>query len=327
MWYHNNKALINGDKFRIVTNEIKSILIIKCVQREDFGYYVCKAMNDAGDVTTRGKLIESSEAFMTAEEVNENRKKIEKKLTKKSKIARRSAKAEVKSLSSSVNVEATVRTSKKSSSSKVEGDSNVDASATFKRKVMKMPQDTRTVETSSELTITKTENIYVQETEETFINEKCHTLITINSLKDIDDLKNSKDVDEIVKKLKIKNFANDDEESLKELATVNFMLQSGLSTSDVQRLFQENLFPHLQRTESQSALVQVLEREGHAKIVSDILSEKTDTEIDEHFISTVGFKAFLKMIEMKQVKAEEIILSITPEDFASNNWKAHASEV
>jgi hypothetical protein len=105
------------------------------------------------------------------------------------------------------------------------------------------------------------------------------------------------------------------------------MLQSGLSTNDIHKLFQENLFPNLRNAESQSALVQVLEREGHEKIVSDILSEKTETEIDENFIASVGFRAFLKMIDMKQVRAEEIILSITPEDFTSNNWKSQAPEV
>lgn len=303
--------------------------MIKCVQRDDFGYYVCKAMNDVGDVTTRGKLIESAEAFMTAEEITENREKIEKKLKKKKPSSRRSSKA---SEGGNVDVEATVRSSRKSSkSSKVVGDSRVDASATFKRKVTKMPEkSSKSSNASSELTITKTENIYIQETEETIIKEvehkTCHTTITINSVKDVDNLKNSAEVEEILKKFKSQNFGSE-EESIRELATVSYMLQSGLSTNDVQKLFQSDLFPNLKNTESQSALVQVLEREGHEKIVSDILSEKSEHEIDESFIATVGFKAFLKMVEMKQIKAEEIIKLLTPEDFASNSWKSQAAEV
>jgi hypothetical protein len=311
-----------------VSNEEKSSLVIKCVQRDDFGYYVCKAINDVGDVTTRGKLIESSEAFMTADEISENRKKVEKKLKKKS-SSRRSSKS---SDGGSVDIEATVRSSRKSSrASKIVGDSNVDASATFKRKVTKMPEkSSKTSEESSELTITKTENIYIQETEEMFIKEvehkTCLTTITINSLNDINDLKSSNEIDEIMNKFTTHDFGKE-KESIRELATVSYMLQNGLSTSEVQKLFQSSLFPSLKTTESQSALVQVLEREGHAKIVSDILSEKSEHEIDENFIATVGFKAFLKMVEMKQMKAEEIIRLITPEDFAANSWKAHSAEV
>lgn len=101
--------MINGDRFRIVTKEQKSTLLIKAVTREDFGYYVCKAMNDAGEVTTRGKLIESSKAFMTAEEIKENQIKIEKKLAKK---LRKASITEGKA-SSSVNVEATVNDGRK----------------------------------------------------------------------------------------------------------------------------------------------------------------------------------------------------------------------
>lgn len=326
IWYHNNKALINGDKFRILTNDAKSTLIIKCVVRDDYGYYICKAMNDAGDATTRGKLIE---AFSPVDGNEDGRKKSDKKSSKKTK---RVAKSTEGKTSSSVNVEATVRSSKKASkSSKISGDSNVDASASFKRRIVKTPEkSSKSVEESSELTITKTEEIYVQQTEETYISEvehkTCHTTITINDLKDINDLKNSKEVNEILSKLSGKDFGKE-EDSVKELATVSFMLQSGLSTSDIQKLFQSNLFPNLQKTESQSALVQLLEREGHEKIVSDIMSEKKEHEIDENFVASVGFRAFLKMIETKQAKADEIILSITPEDFTLNNWKNQASEV
>jgi len=322
IWYHNNKALINGEKFRILTNDEKSTLIIRCVERDDYGFYICKAMNDAGDVTTRGKLIEAFSAL----DDDDSRKKSE----KKSKKMRRVAKSTDGKMTSSVNVEATVRSSKKASkSSKIIGDNTVDASATFKRKIVKVPERiSRNVEASSELTITKTEEIYVQETEETFISEvehkTCHTTITINDLKDINDLKNSKEVNEILSKISGKNFGAE-EESVKELATVSYMLQSGLSTNDIQKLFQANQFPNLQKTESQSALVQLLEREGHETIVSEIMSEKSEHEIDESFVASVGFRAFLKMIEEKRAKADELIMSIKPEDFTS--WKNQASEV
>lgn len=286
-------------------------------------------MNDSGDVTTRGKLIESSEAFMTAEEIEKNREKIEKRLTKKTKSSsRRSSKSEVKS-STSVNVEATVRSSKKIS--KTIGESNVDVSASFKTKRVKEPSKSeRTQNESSVLTITQSKDVYIQETEETFISEvehkTCHTTITINSIQDIENLKSSKDINELMKHFDGKNFESNID-SVKDLVIINFMLQNGLSTNDVQRLLQAKFFPNILNTSVQSALVQLLERENKSNFVSEVLAEKNEHEIDEQFFASVGLRAYLKMVEMHKDVAKNIILSLEPEDFASPNWKSLASEV
>lgn len=323
--------MINGDRYRIVTNEQKSTLLIKSVTQEDFGYYVCKAMNDAGEVVTRAKLIESSKAFMTAEEIEENQKKIEKRLAKKNKTSRKASITEGKSLSS-VNVEATVKSEKKSSkSSKKTSSESVDVAASFKTKSSKQTHSSeRRQDLSSELTITKTENIVIQEIEETLIKEVehrvCEKTITITDLKDINDLKNSNEVNDLMNQLEKKSFETG-KESLRELATVSYMIQKGLSTDEVDKLFQMNLFPELQTPESQCALVQLLEKHGHATLVSEVLSEKSDTEIDENFVATAGFRAFMRMIGKQGVNVEQVVLSIAPEDFAASNWKHDAKEV
>lgn len=323
--------MINGDRYRIVTNEKKSTLLIKCVTQEDFGYYVCKAMNDAGEVTTRAKLIESSKAFMTAEEIEENRIKIEKRLAKKTRTSRKASITQGKLLSS-VNVEATVKSGKRSSkSSKKTSSESVDVAASFKTKTKRQAAKTeRREDSSSELTITKKENIIIQEIEETIIKEVQHTTcertITITDLKDINDLKTSKEVNEMMRKLGSKSFTTG-EASLRELATISYMMQNGLGIHEIDKLFQANLFPELQTPESQCALVQLLERHGHATLVSEVLSEKSETEIDENFVATAGFRAFMRMIEKKNLNIEEIVLSISPEDFAASNWKQEAKEV
>lgn len=322
--------MINGERYRIVTNEQKSSLLIKSVMQEDFGFYVCKAMNDAGEVTTRAKLIESSKAFMTAEEIEENQKRIEKKLAKKTKTSRK-ASITAGNTTSSVNVEATVKSEKSSSkSSKKTKSESVDVAASFKTKSKKAPKAERREDVSSELTITKTENIVVQEIEETFITEiqrtTCEKSINITGLKDLSDLKRSQEVNEIMKKLEAKSFTSG-ESSLRELATIAYMVQKGLPVKEIEKLFQSNLFPELQTPESQCALVQLLERRGHATLVSEVLSEKSETEIDENYVASAGFRAFMKMIEMKNQNVEEIVLSITPEDFAAGTWKQEAKEV
>lgn len=282
-------------------------------------------MNDAGDVTTRGKLIESS-AFMTAEEVEKNKEKMEKRLTKKTK--RRASKSEVKS-SSSVSVEATIKSSKKVS--KTVGESNVDASASFKTKKVKEPvKQDRNIEESSELTITKNRDVYIQETEETYISEVQHktfqTTITINSIQDIENLKNSKDIEEMMKNFENKNFGSNID-AVKDLTIMNFMLQNGLSSNDVQKLFQAKFFPNVLNTSVQSALVQLLERESKSNFVSEILAEKNENEIDEMFLASVGLRAFLKMVETQKEDVKNILLLLKPEDFATTNWKSLASEV
>lgn len=330
IWYHNNRAMINGEKYRIVTNEHKSTLLIKQVDQDDFGYYVCKAMNDAGEVTTKAKLIESSKAYMTAEEIEENQKKIEKRLAKKLKTSRKASVTDGK-FSSSVNVEATVKSGKRSKSSKKTSTESVDVEASFKTKTKKQsPKTERREDVSSELTITKNENIFIQEIEETIIKETQHTtfetIIKVSDLKDIDDLKTSKEVNDIMGKLESKSFTTG-ESSLRELATIAFMIQKGLSLQEIDKLFQAQLFPELHTPESQCALVQLIERLGHAKIVSDVLSEKSETEIDESFVETAGFRAFIRMIEIKNLNIEDIILSISPDDFTTSNWKSESKEV
>jgi hypothetical protein len=323
--------MINGERYRIVTNEVKSTLLIKSVEEGDFGYYVCKAMNDAGEVTTRAKLIESSKAYMTSEEIEENRKKIEKRLVKKTKTSRKASITEGKA-SSSVNVEATVRGSKRSSKiNKHTSSESVDVEASFKTKTSRqVPKAERNETISSELTIIKKENIEIQEVEETFIKETehrtCHKTINITDLRDIGDLKNSNEVNNLMKKLEIKKFETGSG-SLRELSTIAYMFQNGLAVNEIEKLFQANLFPELQTPESQSALVQLLERHGHATLVSDVLSEINETEIDEKFVATAGFKAFMKLIETRHVDVEEIVLSISPEDFTASNWKKEAKEV
>lgn len=321
--------MINGDRYRIVTNESKSTLLIKCVTQDDFGYYVCKALNDCGEVVTRAKLIESSKAFMTEEEIEENQKKIEKRLTKKTKTSRKASLVQGKT-SSSVNFEATVEGKKSSKSSRKLTSESVDVAASFKTKTKKAPKTNRREDTSSELTITKTENIIVQEIEETLINEvehrTCEKTLTITDFKDLNDLKNSDEVNNLMRNFKSKDFETGTE-PLRELATIAFMIQKGLGALEVDKLFQANHFPELQTPESQSALVQLLERQGHANLVTEVLSEKSEPEIDENYVATAGFRAFMKMIEQKNVNIEEIVLSISPEDFNASNWKHESKEV
>jgi hypothetical protein len=262
---------------------------------------------------------------MTEGEIEENQKKIEKKLAKKTKTSRKASLVQG-TTSSTVNFEATVEGKKSSKSSKKTSSESVDVAASFKTKTKKAPRTERREDVSSELTITKTENIVVQEIEETFIKETEHRTLIITDLKDLDDLKTSDEVNKFMQNFKSQEFETANE-PLRELATIAFMIQKGLAAEEVDKLFQADLFPELKTPESQSALVQILERKGHADLVTEVLSEKSETEIDENYVATAGFRAFMKMIRQKNVNVEEIILSISPDDFNANNWKHETKEV
>lgn len=291
-------------------------------------------MNDAGEITTRAKLIESTSAFfLTNDEIEEKRKRVENKMTKKtSKASRRLSKTEGNSFENNdVNIEATVKTGTKKSSQKTRSSTSVDVQASFKTKSSKPKTDTKpVVEFSSSLQISRKEDIIVQEIEETIITEiehrTCSKSFTFNNLKDISDLKTSDEVNEIMKKIDHKNFTKGTE-SFRELATIAFMIEKGLPISEINKFYHSGLFPALQTTESQFALVQLLERHGYEQLVSEVLSEKCEKDIDEKYVATAGFRAFMKMIETKDAKVGEIILKLSPEDFVSRDWKNESSEV
>lgn len=121
-------------------------------------------------------------------------------------------------------------------------------------------------------------------------------------------------------KLKLKHFTVGID-SLTELATISFMIKKGLGFDVIGKLFENNMFPELQTPQAQNALVQLIERRGLHNLVSEVLSENTESENDENFVASVGFKAFMKMVSTKAVDIEEIVLSISPEDFLVDNWK------
>lgn len=75
--------------------------------------------------------------------------------------------------------------------------------------------------------------------------------------------------------------------------------------------YEAQQFPALCTAPAQSAMVQVVEREGHSALISEVLTQESTMEQ-----TLVGvFKAFLRMIELKHATVEEIITLFQPEDF------------
>jgi hypothetical protein len=312
IWYHNNKPMINSEDCRILTNNNKSILIINNIKREDYGYYACKALNDAGETYTRAQLIESTTSSMLSQEDLENlKKKVSKRAEGKARTtSRRLSRAKKSDVRSSVKSK-DVSTSHSVSFNKEESVEYTKSSTS-----------TSFIQTTSTLKVTTKEDTIIQEIQGSSVTELDHKVsVNVYDYSNIETLKSSQGVSDIFEKMKSKGYGENDA-IVKDLAAITFLSQQGMSMQDISSLYQTNNFPALQIPEAQSALVQLLEREGYGRLVSEVLTE----EADEKYVATAGFRAFMKMAEIKQQKIEEIISLLSPEDFVSHEWK-NSSEV
>lgn len=111
------------------------------------------------------------------------------------------------------------------------------------------------------------------------------------------------------------------ESPLRELATIGFLIDNGVSVNEInESLYESHYFPALRTPDAQNALVQLVEREGHGPLISQVLTEETTT--DESIVAaTVGFRAFMRMVELQHATVEEIITHFAPEDFRPRAWE------
>lgn len=123
----------------------------------------------------------------------------------------------------------------------------------------------------------------------------------------------------------LKSINSDDlgpgKETVQELAVIGYLMQRGSTIEHIKEMYNTNTFLALKRPESQFALVQLVEREGYGKLISEILIEE-HVEDDALLASTVGFLAFLKMIQLNQITVETVLARLTCEDFMTQDWES-----
>lgn len=137
----------------------------------------------------------------------------------------------------------------------------------------------------------------------------------------------AREVEEIMEVLHAKEFGPG-EAPLRELATIGFLIRQGVPVNEInESLYKTDNFPALRTPEAQNALVQLVEREGHGPLITQVLTEETTT--DESVVAaTVGFRAFMRMIELQHVTVEEVLTHFAPEDFRPRAWEVtEATEV
>lgn len=137
----------------------------------------------------------------------------------------------------------------------------------------------------------------------------------------------AREVNEIMDILNVREFGPG-EAPLRELATIGYLVRQGVTVNEInESLYQSDNFPALKTPDAQNALVQLVEREGHGPLITQVLTEETTT--DESIVAaTVGFRAFMKMVELQHATVEEVITHFAPDDFKTRPWEVtEATEV
>lgn len=139
-------------------------------------------------------------------------------------------------------------------------------------------------------------------------------------------LHQGKEVEEFLDSINVREFGPG-ESPLRELAQIGMLFRHGITVSEVTSLYETDRFPSLKTPLAQSALVQLVEREGHGALVSQVLTEESTAD-EASLASTVGFRAFMKMVELRHATVEEAITHFAPSDFTTETWKfAEATQV
>lgn len=155
----------------------------------------------------------------------------------------------------------------------------------------------------------------VEETEE--IHVKIYK--EVFSAEELENFKVADEVNSILESIEAHQFGSG-ERPLREVATVAHLLKKGVEITEIIQLYDADFFPALKLPESQSALVQLVERQGYENLIAEIL-HNTTTDDENLLASTVGFRAFMRMVEVTKAPIEEIITNFKFEDFVSQEWK------
>jgi len=77
------------------------------------------------------------------------------------------------------------------------------------------------------------------------------------------------EVEEILELIRAREFGPG-ESPLRELAQIGFLLRQGVTVNQITSVYHADHFPALRTPEAQSALVQLVEREGHETLISQV---------------------------------------------------------
>lgn len=143
--------------------------------------------------------------------------------------------------------------------------------------------------------------------------------LTAKEILEVEETKMATEVEELMKFVRAKEFGPG-ESPLRELAQIGFLVRQGVSVNEITTLYGADHFPALHTPEAQSAMVQLVEREGQGALISQVLTEESTAD-EDLVAATVGFRAFMRMVELRHAAVEEVIMHFAPEDFRPHAWE------
>lgn len=327
--------------------EMKTSCIILNVTKEHIGFYQCKAVNDVSEEITKAKLdlasssssatsgtitsitetMSSSKQLSQTSETKESKTvketshiKTEKKIKSNKKIARTQ-----KNIKEENKTEVMVSQVQKMSAEEIETDeTQIELMPTHQAHIEVVRDDThveRISDASSIEVSTRNQHFEDEDVEILEETEEIHVKIykEVFSAEELENFKVADEVNAILETIEAHQFGSG-ERPLREIATVAHLLKRGVEISEIIQLYDNDFFPALKLPESQSALVQLVERQGYENLIAEILHDSS-SEDENLLASTVGFRAFMRMVEVTKVAIEEIITNFKFEDFVSQEWK------
>lgn len=312
LWYRNNKLIKSNDHFKIDIDydRFETTLTILSVSQESVGFYQCKAINDVATNVTMAKFsLTSTSSIITTTATTTSIAKID-----ETKVAKEKTKKVKKIVKKKIENETTKEHKLDVAASTQQ--QVVDKSKEEITKTAASSSSKNTVKVFKTTNITEEENVEIHEEIEEIRIKIYKELITE---KDLENFKIADEVNEILDMIEASKFGSG-ELPLRELATIGYLVQRGITVNEITHLYNADSFPALKYPESQAALVQLVEREGHGTLISEVLTEETVTD-EKELAATVGFRAFMRMIEQTHITIEEVITNFQHEDFITHEWK------
>lgn len=320
LWYHNLKLLESSDNILMERNveQMKATLRILNVTKDHVGFYQCKAVNDVNEDYTKAKLELASASSSQNTNVTTSATATDTATAQSTVKGTSKTRAEKKTKTNKKLVQ-TQRTTKQEQADEVNETNLIVRREASHGKTIDEKQRISSANTIHVVTRSQhTEDADVEILEET---EEIHVKIykEAYSAEEIENFKIADEVNSILETIQAHQFGSG-EQPLRELATVAHLLKKGVEITEIIQLYDADFFPALKLPESQSALVQLVERQGYENLIAEILN--TESIQDEHMLaSTVGFRAFMRLVEVTKNSIEELITSFKFEDFVSQEWK------
>lgn len=339
----------------MVVQEQEATLEILNITNDDCGYYNCKLINEIGMTMTRAKFDISSTSTIVEEiEKTKTKTTVKKKAAKKATTKRSGAseqRTEIRIVpASTTETTMNVIKMKQPVSILVEKSEVSEVMEVKDRRIADAEKRTQIIEEVEEI---EEELLEVEEKEdkideaEVEIKEEQKTSVTSSqrieltrtvelirtkitqktiSVEDIQVISHHEEVQWLLESIEAESFGQSGEAALRDLATIGLLLRYGCEYYEITYMYEHNIFISLKKPESQSALVQLVEREGHEELISQILTESSN-EDETILAATVGFKAFIRMIQTYEITIEIVIRKFVREDFISQDWKICGKEV